>query len=584
MRLNVGAASQPRGGAGVASLDALQVETARLHRENTKLLTELNARSHREGDHSHRSTGAGGTNNTALQVSNAKLARDVSRLKKALREKSEEVERLRAQIQVGARGKIEYADASVQCDVAWTSHAVGIAATVADAAGGKAYPCAGSLNSSPTLPTSPTSTDVAGGGMLLGAGAQERQEVQQEVDAVMELEAPSLVVKPFVPARKQVEWASRGGDAVEPFIRSGALGVVDAMWLVTLSQRGGVIARRQDLPAEAFLGLEDLKHAGCPHGILPLVIVSCPWLAPHHPDPKGYSLGVISRALTQLISRDQRYGVIWDFASLYQPNNDSNVTELTESQTDAFQHGIAGFPTLFTHEFTLVFRVTTLPPEYPKHYDLPHSINGSANTAAYADRGWCTVEQEWATWPSGKINLNLACIAHLADNEMPRNSRALFKLCSESQGRRPPILPEVMKDTLLNGNKSFYNVKDDPHLLARMYDEAFVRYFGSVLKLSYCNLGWTDAEAGQLAALLRSKACSRLEWLHMTSNEIGDEGMRQIAEVLTNGTVPACTTIVLEDNPGDVRPVEAALRLLIAGNARKAWEASSVRGTGSGPT
>ena len=64
---------------------------------------------------------------------------------------------------------------------------------------------------------------------LLGAGAQERHEVQQEVDAVMELEAPSLVVKPFVPARKQVEWASRGGDAVEPFIRSGALGVVDAM-------------------------------------------------------------------------------------------------------------------------------------------------------------------------------------------------------------------------------------------------------------------------------------------------------------------------------------------------------------------
>ena len=105
-----------------------------------------------------------------------------------------------------------------------------------------------------------------------------------------------------------------------------------------------------------------------------------------------------------------------------------------------------------------------------------------------------------------------------------------------------------------------------------------------MLKLSYCKLGWTDSEAGELAALLRSEVCARLEWLHMTGNGIEDEGMRQIAEAIADGAVPACTTVVLEDNPGDVRPVQAALRLLLAGNAKKAWEVSNVQVASSGLT
>ena len=46
---------------------------------------------------------------------------------------------------------------------------------------------------------------------------------------------------------------------LEP-VESGAIAAIKGSWLVALHERGGVIARRQDLPPEAFWTAAELRH------------------------------------------------------------------------------------------------------------------------------------------------------------------------------------------------------------------------------------------------------------------------------------------------------------------------------------
>ena len=68
------------------------------------------------------------------------------------------------------------------------------------------------------------------------------------------------------------------------------------------------LPRRQDLPDEAFLALEDVRRL--PHleeRSVRCLVVSHPWAAPHHPDPSGYTLRVLAlgalAALVLLVHR-----------------------------------------------------------------------------------------------------------------------------------------------------------------------------------------------------------------------------------------------------------------------------------------
>ena len=58
------------------------------------------------------------------------------------------------------------------------------------------------------------------------------------------------------------EWDYLGGAEVEPLLRSGAVALLDAKWLVDRAAKGLRIERRQDLPPEAFISLDDLKAVG----------------------------------------------------------------------------------------------------------------------------------------------------------------------------------------------------------------------------------------------------------------------------------------------------------------------------------
>jgi len=72
-------------------------------------------------------------------------------------------------------------------------------------------------------------------------------------------------------------WEELGGAALEPPLRSGAIALLDAKWLVEVlaSKRKNVISRRQELPPEAFLTVEQIREALIDRGDrLPIILLS----------------------------------------------------------------------------------------------------------------------------------------------------------------------------------------------------------------------------------------------------------------------------------------------------------------------
>ena len=80
----------------------------------------------------------------------------------------------------------------------------------------------------------------------------------------------------------RADWRELRGRELEAALKSGAIALLDAGWLVACAERGERIRRRQDLPPEAFISLEELK-AACGAWELPIICLSYAWLHPDHP-------------------------------------------------------------------------------------------------------------------------------------------------------------------------------------------------------------------------------------------------------------------------------------------------------------
>ena len=83
-------------------------------------------------------------------------------------------------------------------------------------------------------------------------------------------------------AQARARWRKLRGRELEAALKSGAIALLDGRWLVACAERGERIQRRQDLPPEAFISLEELK-AACRRGALPIICLSYAWLHPDHP-------------------------------------------------------------------------------------------------------------------------------------------------------------------------------------------------------------------------------------------------------------------------------------------------------------
>ena len=80
-------------------------------------------------------------------------------------------------------------------------------------------------------------------------------------------------------------------------IESGAIAPLRGSWIVGLEKRGGILPRRADLPPEACFSIEHLRRLvsglGPDFGYL-FVALSSRWLSSRHPDPSGFTLGIVA--------------------------------------------------------------------------------------------------------------------------------------------------------------------------------------------------------------------------------------------------------------------------------------------------
>ena len=81
-------------------------------------------------------------------------------------------------------------------------------------------------------------------------------------------------------------------------LETGHVRLLKASYLMKLSDANGVLSRRQELPPEAFISVEELKRLygeGNRDGVLPIIAISFCWETAAHPDPRGKQLVTVDR-------------------------------------------------------------------------------------------------------------------------------------------------------------------------------------------------------------------------------------------------------------------------------------------------
>jgi len=234
------------------------------------------------------------------------------------------------------------------------------------------------------------------------------------------------------------------------------------------------------------------------------------------------------------------------------------------SEDGLFGQALSGLGSLYAHPYTTVLRVSKMPADYPHAYDLPEG----ANVGPYSGSGWCFTESSWATLTKDSSrSLDLGRLPDVVPSGRVEDKATIIAICTQGGGRQPPLLPDQFDSVVVA--KTFTNGKDDRPLVAKLYRAAFLAKCGQVKELSYRNLGWGDAEAEQLAKVMKSGAFSQLAKLDVGGNVIGSAGFTAIAEAIFAGALPQLQTLFMQGNPGNTDDVYQALRGH-ASNARSA--------------
>ena len=74
----------------------------------------------------------------------------------------------------------------------------------------------------------------------------------------------------------------------------------------------------------------------------------------------------------------------------------------------------------------------------------------------------------------------------------------------------------------------------------RLYEASYEAHFARARELAYHGLGWADAEATLLAAVLGSGVCRALGSVFLRSNRIGDAGAKVLAAAIGDAAALPC--------------------------------------------
>jgi hypothetical protein len=329
---------------------------------------------------------------------------------------------------------------------------------------------------------------------------------------------PSKHNDPPVPSRTRRSDDYFKVDALLESVASGAIAPLRGRWVVELQARGGRLARRQDLPPEAFWTASDLGRCasalGSNFGLL-FVALSYRWLSREHCDPDAFHLDIIAmvarfymgmggklsptdpepavyhRMLTvggetavvphpgfglksPLVDAFAEAGLgecdfalFWDFGSLHQEPR-------TVSEAALFREGLRFSNVWYGHSASVCWMQT----ELPDGFEQRMAALGLAQS--YADSGWCFVEQTLASFikrPGRLLDLGLRltpwdfdgrpCSPTEYGKEGVYHEARLDAVCAATQ--QPPISPADARH-LLQTSKVFTS-RADVEVVAGLYRE-----------------------------------------------------------------------------------------------------------------
>lgn len=343
-------------------------------------------------------------------------------------------------------------------------------------------------------------------------------------------------------------WERLGGSSLENLLKSGAISLLDAGWLVESTHDLNVIRCRQQLPNCAFLRLDQIIEASQEDPIdrgLHILVLSYMWLHPIHPDPKADTLRLVRRVLPSFIERSKRkfskklrWGLFWDYASLFQHPDPQAGHFRTPSEEALFREGLEGLSNLFTHTNTTILKVTQHPPNYPRGYNLPEN----SNVAAYIHRGWPFTESCWASMTKDSSKTLDISPVTLQTEPLPYVSLTQMTVAGQ---RGPPLTPERFDHAIQDC--CFTNGKEDQRLVMRLYRNSFIQTFHSIQSLDYSGLGWDDTDVTRFCEILRGGCAPQVKSLSLKSNRIGVHGCRSVVAALE--AVPSVTKLELGGNP-----------------------------------
>jgi len=122
-------------------------------------------------------------------------------------------------------------------------------------------------------------------------------------------------------------------------------------------------------------------------------------------------------------------------------------------------------------------------------------------------------------------------------------------------GRSPPIAPDAFRDQLETGvedGRIKFTNRGDVDLVAGIYERAFIDEMTAATALYYSSLGWSAAEMVTLSSAISyahtSGALPQLEKLFLNDNQIGDAGVKSLAESCAGGGMASLTKLNLARN------------------------------------
>ena len=317
-------------------------------------------------------------------------------------------------------------------------------------------------------------------------------------------------------------------------LMTGHVRLVKMTWLIAHSKAKKVLARRQELPEEAFVSVDELKQLygeGNKDRVLPIVAISFCWLTATHPDPQGQQLAIVAAAL----EREQvkyataggsfkgftEMGVFWDWVSLYQKDAEG---KRTDEENLAFGYALHQTMDLwYAHQGTTVFLLTTLPKD-------------SERKVGYADSGWTTYERCSAEQIKKffLFDATWKLVLDLGDGQ------------SATQ-RNWPIGPDHF-DALVE-TKKFTNGSDKEAVKA-LFRKMSSNQLGGIEKLDFDGMQSPSVEdARRLGGCLN--LCANLKDLDLMRVGMSDEACTTMFSTLASGSLARLT---VRSHPADPLP------------------------------